>query len=93
MLTTAPVRSRLLVWVRDCATYRSKKVSEGPSFRHISGGKQSEDRQIVDNCADRAVYHPIITSDQPMAMRVLNPTRGPATQSVTLDFAAGHMIP
>ena len=36
MLMTAPVRSRLLLWVRDCATWRSKEVPEWPGFQHKS---------------------------------------------------------
>src|SRR6266480_7812901 len=36
MLMTARVPSRLLIWLRDCVTSRSKKVSEGPCVRHIS---------------------------------------------------------
>jgi hypothetical protein len=47
MLTTAPtasVRSRRLLRVRDCATYRSEKISEGVRFRLISHSDQHIDQ-------------------------------------------------
>ena len=49
---TAPVGSRRLMRVRDCATYRSKKISEGAGLRHASRGNQGEDRQADDDCGE-----------------------------------------
>jgi hypothetical protein len=77
MRMTAPVPLRLFLRVRDCAAYRSKKVSEGPGFRHFSRVTQSEDRQPDDSCAERPFHNDerycfdsSPESHQPIATRV-----------------------
>ncbi len=40
---SAPVRSRFLIWVGNCATYRPKKIPEGTRFRYISPGHERAD--------------------------------------------------
>jgi hypothetical protein len=57
---TAAMRSRLLIRVRDCAAYRSKKVSEGPGFRR---GYQGEHGRPDDHCAERLFHEDIIAPD------------------------------
>ena len=45
MLMTDPVRPRLLIRLRDCATERSEKISKGPCFRYIGPTDQRGDRE------------------------------------------------
>jgi len=54
---TAPVRSRLLLRVRDCVADCPKEILEWSRFRHFGRGEQSEDRQPGDNCAERPFHN------------------------------------
>ena len=61
MLMTAPsapivsVRSRFLIRVGNCATYRSKKIPERPRFCHMSPGQRA-DAQPDDESAERSFH-------------------------------------
>jgi hypothetical protein len=52
----APVRPRLLIRLRDCATQRSEKISKGPCFRYISRTDQRGDREPDYDGAERYLH-------------------------------------
>jgi hypothetical protein len=51
MFVTAPLRSRLLLRVRNPVTYRSEKISEGPCVRHMSRCDHHDDARPDYDCA------------------------------------------